>query len=74
MFISVVRPILTGLDMYGGDLGATMKTGPVQGTEITIKGIVFDGTGTALRDAMIEIWQPDAAGAVCVRQRNPGHG
>ena len=55
-------PNFTGLDMYGGDLGASMKTGPVQGTEITIKGAVFDGTGTVLHDAMIEIWQPDAAG------------
>ena len=55
-------PNFTGIDIYGGDLGATMKTGPVEGIEITIKGTVFDGTGTPLRDAMIEIWQPDAAG------------
>ena len=55
-------PNFTGIDMYGGDLGTTMKTGPVKGTEITIKGIVFDGLDTPLRDAMVEIWQPDAAG------------
>lgn len=55
-------PNVTGLGMYGGDLGAQMKTGPVQGQEITIKGTVFDGMDTPLRDAMIEIWQPDAAG------------
>lgn len=55
-------PNFTGLDMYGGDLGAVMKTGPVKGTEITIRGTVFDGTGTALRDAMVEIWQADSAG------------
>jgi len=55
-------PNFTGIDIYGGDLGASMKTGPVQGQEITIKGVVYDGTGTPLRDAMIEIWQPDAAG------------
>lgn len=55
-------PNFTGIDIYGGDFGATMKTGPVLGTEITIIGTVFDGTGTPLRDAMIEIWQPDAAG------------
>ena len=55
-------PNFTGLDVYGGDLGAQMKTGPVQGQEITIKGTVFDGMGAPLRDAMIEIWQPDAAG------------
>lgn len=55
-------PHFAGIDIYGEDLGASMKTGPVQGQEITIKGIVYDGTGTPLRDAMIEIWQPDAAG------------
>ncbi|WP_299024068.1 protocatechuate 3,4-dioxygenase subunit alpha [uncultured Sulfitobacter sp.] len=55
-------PNFAGLDMFGGDLGATMKTGPVQGTEITLKGAVFDGFDTPLRDAMIEIWQADAAG------------
>lgn len=55
-------PNFTGIDIYGGDLGTHMKTGPVQGQEITIKGTVYDGTGTPLKDAMVEIWQPDAAG------------
>lgn len=55
-------PNFTGLDMYGGDLGVSMKTGPVQGTQITLKGTVFDGMGAPLRDAMVEVWQPDAAG------------
>ncbi|MGB1033423.1 MAG: protocatechuate 3,4-dioxygenase subunit alpha [Primorskyibacter sp.] len=55
-------PNFTGIGIYGDDLGARMKIGPVQGTEITIKGIVFDGLDTPLRDVMIEIWQPDAAG------------
>ena len=55
-------PNFTGIDIYGGDLGAVMKTGPVQGTKITLTGHIYDGTGTALRDAMVEIWQADAAG------------
>lgn len=55
-------PNFTGIKIYGGDLGTSMKTGPVKGQEITIKGIVYDGTGTPMRDAMVEIWQPDAAG------------
>ncbi|MGJ8546612.1 MAG: protocatechuate 3,4-dioxygenase subunit alpha [Sulfitobacter sp.] len=55
-------PNAAGIPIYGSDLGAVMKTGPVQGQEITLRGAVFDGTGTPLRDAMIEIWQPDAAG------------
>ena len=57
-------PRFAGLDgMYGGaDLGAEMITGPASGQRIAVSGRVFDGTGTALRDAMLEIWQADAAG------------
>ncbi|MEP0563391.1 MAG: protocatechuate 3,4-dioxygenase subunit alpha, partial [Paracoccaceae bacterium] len=38
-------PNFAGIDIYGGDLGSAMKTGPVQGTEIKIRGAVFDGMG-----------------------------
>ncbi|MEO0682371.1 MAG: protocatechuate 3,4-dioxygenase subunit alpha [Pseudomonadota bacterium] len=55
-------PNFTGIEIYGGDLGASMKRGPVQGEEIALRGTVYDGMGTPLRDAMVEIWQPDAAG------------
>lgn len=55
-------PNFTGIDMYGGDLGTRMITGPVQGQKITVRGCVFDGTGTPLRDALVEIWQADANG------------
>ena len=55
-------PNFAGIDIYGGDLGTSMKTGPVNGKEILVNGIVYDGMGTPLKDALIEIWQPDAAG------------
>ncbi len=55
-------PTFCGIDIYGGDLGASMKTGPVQGPEITITGAIHDGMGMVMKDAMIEIWQADAAG------------
>ena len=61
-------PTHCGIGIYGGDLGASMKTGPVQGQEITITGAIHDGVGAPLRDAMIEIWQADANGVF------PGHG
>jgi len=51
---------ITGV--YPADLGAQMKTGKVKGTPIEIIGQVIDGTGTPLRDAMLEIWQADADG------------
>jgi protocatechuate 3,4-dioxygenase alpha subunit len=55
-------PDFAGIDILGPDLGISMKTGPVKGQEITIRGHIHDGTGTVLKDAMIEIWQPDAHG------------
>jgi protocatechuate 3,4-dioxygenase, alpha subunit len=55
-------PNVAGIAMYGGDLGAVMRTGPVQGEEITITGAVHDGMGAVLKDALVEIWQADAAG------------
>ena len=48
--------------VYPEDLGARMKTGPVQGEEIVITGAVHDGMGMALKDALVEIWQADAQG------------
>ncbi len=55
-------PNVAGIAMYGGDLGAVMRTGPVRGEEITITGAVHDGMGAVLKDALVEIWQADAAG------------
>ena len=65
-------PRFTGIDVYPEDLGTTMKRGPVKGQEITVTGTVFDGTGTALRDAMVEIWQADAAGLFASRNETRG--
>ncbi len=50
------------IPVYDGDLGASLKTGPVKGQEITITGQVFDGADEPVRDAMLEIWQADAEG------------
>lgn len=51
---------ITGV--YPEDLGQSMKTGPVKGQEIEIRGTVYDGMGLPIRDAIIEIWQADAEG------------
>ncbi len=55
-------PNVSGIEIYGGDLGAVMKAGPVQGEEIVVKGAVYDGMGAVLKDALVEIWQADSAG------------
>jgi len=56
-------PSFAGLPgVYPQDLGLRAIEDGARGRIITITGSVFDGTGWALRDAMIESWQPDAAG------------
>jgi protocatechuate 3,4-dioxygenase alpha subunit len=44
------------------DLGLVLVGPETKGERIIIKGRVFDGSGTPLKDALIEIWQADAEG------------
>lgn len=48
--------------VYETDLGTEMVNDKTRGERITVKCRVIDGTGTPLRDALIEIWQADADG------------
>ncbi|MDE4551907.1 protocatechuate 3,4-dioxygenase subunit alpha [Sinorhizobium meliloti] len=48
--------------VYEGDLGASMINDKTLGQRITVTGRVIDGAGMPLRDALLEIWQADAAG------------
>lgn len=51
---------ITGV--YDTDLGTSMVNDKTLGERITIKGRVIDGAGVPLKDALVEIWQADAAG------------
>ncbi len=56
-------PTFTGITtIYPEDLGLSPIEDGAKGEVITITGRVLDGTGWALRDAMMESWQADAAG------------
>lgn len=48
--------------VYPEDLGIAMVNDQTRGERITVKGTVYDGTGTPLKDALVEIWQADADG------------
>ncbi|MCU0908484.1 MAG: protocatechuate 3,4-dioxygenase subunit alpha, partial [Rhodobacteraceae bacterium] len=51
-------PTFTGITgVYPEDLGKSPIAVGAKGELITITGSVFDGTGWALRDAMMESWQ-----------------
>ncbi|MGR6433166.1 protocatechuate 3,4-dioxygenase subunit alpha [Rhizobium sp. PAMB 3182] len=57
-------PNFTGIHgIFETDLGSgPLVNDKTRGERITIRGRVIDGSGTPLRDAMIEIWQADADG------------
>ena len=56
-------PNFSGISgIYPEDLGKTMVARGAKGERITIVGHVIDGGGAALKDALVEIWQADAAG------------
>lgn len=48
--------------VYDTDLGTQMINDKTFGERITVTGRIFDGTGTELRDALVEIWQADSEG------------
>lgn len=48
--------------VYAEDLGTRMVNDKTKGERIAITGRVLDGTGTPLKDALVEIWQADAEG------------
>ena len=56
-------PTFAGLGgIYPEDLGASPIRDGAAGEVVEIRGQVFDGTGWAMRDAMLESWQADADG------------
>jgi len=48
--------------VYDTDLGTSMVNDKTRGERITVRCRVIDGSGTPLRDALVEIWQADADG------------
>lgn len=56
-------PNFVGIEgIYDQDLGLAPFPDDAPGERITVTGTVYDGTGTALRDVLIETWQAGADG------------
>ena len=55
-------PHMAGFDIFQNNFGNVLAGASSKGERITIEGRVIDGTGTPLRDALIEIWQANADG------------
>ena len=56
-------PNFVGINgVYGEDLGGKPFPDDAPGDRITVTGVIYDGTGTALRDVLVESWQAGADG------------
>ena len=65
-------PNFCGIEgVYPSDLGAAMVSEGTRGQRITVEGVVIDGTGTPLKDVLVEIWQADADGMYQGDPRGP---
>jgi protocatechuate 3,4-dioxygenase alpha subunit len=57
-----LAPRQAGFDIFENNFGNVLVDDKTQGERIRMEGRVFDGIGTVLKDALIEIWQANAAG------------
>jgi protocatechuate 3,4-dioxygenase alpha subunit len=57
-----LSPAAAGFDIYDNELGLDI-TGPnAKGEKIRIEGQVIDGTGSPVKDVLLEVWQANADG------------
>ncbi|HMA32014.1 MAG TPA: protocatechuate 3,4-dioxygenase subunit alpha [Casimicrobiaceae bacterium] len=57
-----LAPKQAGFDIFENNFGNVLAGQKTKGERIRIEGRVIDGSGTPLRDVLIEIWQANAAG------------
>lgn len=57
-----LAPGAAGFDIYDQELGTGIAGPNAAGERIRIEGVVIDGTGSAVKDVMLEAWQANAAG------------
>ncbi|MET3356537.1 UNVERIFIED_ORG: protocatechuate 3,4-dioxygenase alpha subunit [Xanthobacter viscosus] len=60
-------PAVAGLPVRSQENLSVLASGSVPGERIRITGVVWDGAGHPVKDALLELWQADAAG----RHDNP---
>ena len=58
-----LMPNFCGIEgIFPEDLGASLVNDQTKGERVTVVIRVFDGTGSVLKDALVETWQADAEG------------
>lgn len=57
-----LAPHAAGFDIFQNNFSNVLAGAGTRGERILIEGRVFDGTGTPVRDALVEIWQANSFG------------
>ena len=57
-----LAPKQAGFDIFDKNFSSVLAGPKTKGEQIRIEGRVIDGSGTPLKDVLIEIWQANAAG------------
>jgi protocatechuate 3,4-dioxygenase alpha subunit len=57
-----LAPRAAGFDIFEHDFSNVLVTPATRGERIVIEGQVIDGSGTPLRDVLLELWQANAEG------------
>lgn len=57
-----LAPGAAGFDIYRQELGRDIVGPHPAGEQIRVEGCVTDGTGTPVKDVLIEVWQANSAG------------
>lgn len=55
-------PHQAGFDIFETSLGTSLLGPETRGERIRVEGRILDGTGAPVRDALVEVWQANAAG------------
>lgn len=66
-----LAPGAAGFDIYKNELGQDIAGPDAAGERIRVEGLVIDGTGSPVKDVLIEAWQANAAG-VYAHPEHPG--
>jgi protocatechuate 3,4-dioxygenase alpha subunit len=57
-----LAPGVAGFDIYDQELGLDIAGPNAVGERIRVEGLVIDGTGSPVKDVLLEAWQANAAG------------
>jgi protocatechuate 3,4-dioxygenase alpha subunit len=63
-----LAPEAAGFHIFENNFGNVLVTPQTKGERIRIEGVVYDGSGTPVRDVLVECWQANAEG----RYNHPG--